>query len=144
MTVQCRAPVWTTSGLQLLNNRQMFKERLKFFNYSIFKKICIKRLSSTPITNTNLLSSLKINFYLLITQGPPIRYFNDEGGGQSDIFYIQKKPTSGFVYPKNSLLFLAYPKKSHTSSKFQPLVIMVSQNTIRVTCRELDQRRSVL
>ena len=104
MTVQCRAPVWTTSGPQLLNSRQMFKERLKFFNYCIFKKICIKRLSSTPITNTNLLSSLKINSYLLITQGPPIRYFNDGGGGG------QSNRDSYFTYKKKQLQDLSTPK----------------------------------
>ena len=31
-------------------------------------------------------------------------------------FIPQKTPTSEFVYPKKSLLFLAYPKKSHTNS----------------------------
>ena len=47
--------------------------------------------------------------------GAPLTYFNDGGGGGSDrgSYFIPKKiPTSGFVYPKKSLLFLAYPKKS--------------------------------
>ena len=44
----------------------------------------------------------------------PLTYFNDGGGGvrQRFIFHTQEIPTSEFVYPKKSLLFLAYPKKS--------------------------------
>ena len=46
--------------------------------------------------------------------GAQFTNFNDGGGGvlQRFIFYTQKITTSEFVYPKKSLLFLAYPKKS--------------------------------
>ena len=44
--------------------------------------------------------------------GASLTYFNDGGFRQRFIFYTQKIPTSEFVYPKKSLLFLAYPKKS--------------------------------
>ena len=53
-----------------------------------------------------------------LISGAPLTYFNDGaggGGGGSDrgLYLIpQKIPTSEFVYPKKSLLFLAYPKKS--------------------------------
>ena len=59
--------------------------------------------SSLPIRNTSI-------------PGAPLTNFNDGGGGgvrQGFIFYTQKKiTTSEFVYPKKSLLFLSYPKKS--------------------------------
>ena len=49
--------------------------------------------------------------------GAPLTYFNDGGGGEGgsdrgSYFIPQKIPTSEFVYPKKSLLFLTYPKKS--------------------------------
>ena len=47
--------------------------------------------------------------------GSPLTNFNDGGGGGSDrgSYFISKKiTTSEFVYPKTSLLILAYPKKS--------------------------------
>ena len=47
--------------------------------------------------------------------GTPLTYLNDEEGGGSDrgSYIIPKKiTTSEFVYPKKSLLYLAYPKKS--------------------------------
>ena len=58
--------------------------------------------------------------------GAPLTYFNDGGGGgggsDRGSYLIPKKiPTSEFVYPKKSLLFLAYPKKSlsvFTSANF--------------------------
>ena len=50
------------------------------------------------------------------TPGAPLANFNDEGGGGGPtevyILYPQNITTSEFVYPKKSLLFLAYPKKS--------------------------------
>ena len=46
----------------------------------------------------------------------PLTNFNDRGGGggptEVHILYPKKITTSEFVYPKKSLLFLAYPKKS--------------------------------
>ena len=46
----------------------------------------------------------------------PTHKFNDRGEGRGadrDSYFIPKKiTTSEFVYPKKSLLFLAYPKKS--------------------------------
>ena len=53
--------------------------------------------------------------YKVIVPGAPRTYFNDRGGRMSDRsykFYTQKIPTSEFIYPKKSLLFLAYPKIS--------------------------------
>ena len=50
-----------------------------------------------------------------VTPGDPLTNFNDGGGGVSDrgSYFIPKKiTTSEFVYPKKSLLFLAYPKNS--------------------------------
>ena len=44
--------------------------------------------------------------------GAPLTYFNDGGSDRGSYFIPQKIPTSEFVYPKKSLLFLAYPKKS--------------------------------
>ena len=44
--------------------------------------------------------------------GAPLTYFNDGGSDRGSYFIPKKIPTSEFVYPKKSLLFLAYPKKS--------------------------------
>ena len=50
----------------------------------------------------------------------PLTNFNDGGGGggsdRSSYFLPKKITTSEFVYPKKSLLFLAYPKKSRRLS----------------------------
>ena len=45
------------------------------------------------------------------SKGALLRYFNDKGGGvgggQAEVHIL---------YPKNSIRFLAYPKKTHTST----------------------------
>ena len=45
--------------------------------------------------------------------GAPLTNFNDGGGGgNKGLYFIPKKITTlEFVYPKKSLLFLAYPQK---------------------------------
>ena len=55
-------------------------------------------------------------------QGPPLTNFNDWGGGGGSnrgSYFIPKKSTSEFAYPKKLLCFLAYPKNPlslvHTS-----------------------------
>ena len=59
----------------------------------------------------------------ILLPGAPLTYFNDGGVRQRFIFYTQenhnlriclpkKITTSEFVYPKKSLLYLAYPKNS--------------------------------
>ena len=57
----------------------------------------------------------KVHVCKLVLPGAPLTYFNDEGGGgerfdRGSYFIPKKSPTSEFVYPKKSLLFLAYPK----------------------------------
>ena len=51
-----------------------------------------------------------------VTPGDPLTNFNDGGGGggQTEVHILlpKKITTSEFVYPKKSLLFLAYPKNS--------------------------------
>ena len=54
--------------------------------------------------------------------GPPLTNFNDWGGGGGSnrgSYFIPKKSTSEFAYPKKLLCFLAYPKNPlslvHTS-----------------------------
>ena len=60
---------------------------------------------------------------MYVSPGAPLTYFNDGGGSDRGSYFIPKKiPTSEFVYPKKSLLFLAYPKKS--------LSVFVSANFI--------------
>ena len=47
--------------------------------------------------------------------GAPLTIFNDgRGGGPTEVHILYQKiiTTSEFVYPKKSLLFIAYPKKS--------------------------------
>ena len=76
------------------------------------------------------------------TPGAPLTYFNDGvgwgggGDGQRFIFYTQKIPTSEFVYPKKSLLFLAYPKKS--------LSVFASANFIICLCESYNMPTSTL
>ena len=128
----------------------MFKERLKCFNYCIFKKSCIKRLSSTPITNTNLLPPLKTNSCILITQGPPIRYFNDRGkeSDRGSYFTSKKTPTAGFVYPKTSLLFLAKQKNPTPAVNYIYVIVDLSwwkvQYPPKIPASLLDPRISLL
>ena len=49
-----------------------------------------------------------INMY---SQGPHSHILLTGGSNRGSYFIPQKIPTSEFVYPKKSLLFLAYPKK---------------------------------
>ena len=48
----------------------------------------------------------------MYSQGPHSHILLTGGSDRGSYFIPQKIPTSEFVYPKKSLLFLAYPKKS--------------------------------
>ena len=47
------------------------------------------------------------------------------GSERGSYFIPQKIPMSEFVYPPKSLLFVAYPKKSHTNSKLHCLMLLI-------------------
>ena len=50
--------------------------------------------------------------------GAPLTNFNDGRSNRGSYFIPKKITTSEFVYPKKSLLFLAYPKKNPFISPF--------------------------
>ena len=57
----------------------------------------------------------------MVAPRAPLRYFNDRGGEvrQRLVFSTKKNPNFRICLPKKILNFLAYPKKSLTSSKLR-------------------------
>ena len=79
----------------------------------------------------------------------PLTYFNDGGGGgggDRGSYYIpQKIITSEFVYPKKSLLFIAYPKKSLSPFFATPQKsLCFSSRPKKIPASFIDQKKSFL
>ena len=85
------------------------------------------RLSISDMSSCNSLSFIMFALSISIFEnsttnrcdqcpGAPLTNFNDGGGGEGmsgrgSYFYTQKITTSGFVFPKKSLLFVSIPQK---------------------------------
>ena len=107
-----------TAGLaahnRLWERKQRRKLRVQIEGIGrFFRSICITfEILSPPAKSVKLCAQTQPAWGRSSHPGAPLTYFNDGGVRQRVIFYTPKIPTSEFVYPKQSLLFLAYPKKS--------------------------------
>ena len=83
--------------------------------YHVFSAKRVKREDGLDSFERRVLGSLEIErgeIGRVMSPGAPLMNFNDGEVQQRFIFYTQKITTSEFVYPKKTLLFSAYPRKS--------------------------------
>ena len=90
----------------------------------------IKHSPACRVWSTGHIPQVRIE--VTAPQGPHSHILMMGGSDRGSYFISKKIPTSEFVYPKKSVLFLAYPKKSLSVSKFYYLSSEITESATQL------------